>query len=106
MAGLRIAIIGGGASGVVAAHLLGGVHHVTLLEQQPVLGGNIRTLNRNAECSALPSGLHLDAGVIEFERDRFPAFHELMAELGVELGELPGMSGLFLADGRSFLSPR
>jgi predicted NAD/FAD-binding protein len=101
---VRIAIIGGGASGVVAAHLLGGFHHVTLIERQPVLGGNIRTLNRNAPCPALAPGLHLDAGVIEFERDRFPAFHALMEELGVELGEVPGTSGLFLADGRSFLS--
>jgi predicted NAD/FAD-binding protein len=88
----------------VAAHLLGGVHHVTLIERQPVLGGNIRTLNRNAPCPALASSLHLDAGVIEFERDRFPSFHALMEELDIELGEVPGTSGLHLADGRSFLS--
>ncbi len=101
---MRIAVIGGGASGVVTSYLLGGVHHVTLIERQPVLGGNIRTLNRNVPCPAIAPGLHIDAGVIEFERDRFPAFHALMEDLGVELGEVFGTSGLFLADGRSFLS--
>ena len=101
---MRIVVIGGGASGVVAAHLLGGAHHVTLIERQGVLGGNIRTLNRNVPCAALPPGRHLDAGVIEFERHRFPAFHALLGELGVELGEVAGTSGLFLADGRRFLS--
>ncbi len=101
---MRIAVIGGGASGLVAAHLLGGAHHVTLIEREPVLGGNIRTLGRNVPCPALPAGRHVDAGVIEFERDRFPAFHALMRQLGVELGEVFGTSGLFLADGRRFLS--
>jgi len=101
---MRIAIIGGGASGVVTAHLLSGVHHVVLIEREPMLGGHIRTLNGNVTCPAIPPGLRLDAGVIEFERDRFPAFHVLMDELGMQLGDVPGTSGLFLADGRAFLS--
>jgi predicted NAD/FAD-binding protein len=103
--GVRVAVIGGGASGLVTAHLLSGVHRVTLIERESVLGGNIRTLNRNVSCPAVASDLHLDAGVIEFERDLFPAFHALMADLEVDLGEVAGSSGLYLADGRSFQNP-
>ncbi len=101
---MKVAVIGGGAAGLVTAHLLDGSHGVSVIEREPRLGGNIRTLNRNVPCEAIAPDLYLDAGVIEFERDRFPAFHALMAELEVELGEVPGTSGLFLADGRSFLS--
>ncbi|SDY59521.1 NAD(P)/FAD-dependent oxidoreductase [Citreimonas salinaria] len=39
----RIAVIGAGISGMGAAHLLGGNHHVTLFEAEPQLGGHART---------------------------------------------------------------
>jgi predicted NAD/FAD-binding protein len=64
---MRIAIIGGGSAGLVTAHLLDGVHQVTLFEKASILGGHVRTLNRNVECDLEPE-LILDAGVIEFER--------------------------------------
>ncbi len=102
---MNIAVIGGGASGLATAYLLDAVHHVTLLEREEVLGGNIRTLGGNVPCSGLPRDVRVDAGVIEFERDRFPAFHALMEELDIELGTVPGGTGLYLADGRRFLSP-
>jgi uncharacterized protein len=47
---MKIAIIGGGASGMVSAYLLDKQgHHVTVFERQPMLGGHIRTLNKNVK---------------------------------------------------------
>jgi len=82
---MRIAIVGGGAAGMTAAHLLDKVHDVTLFEKQPVLGGNIRTLNKNIPCDSLGHQITLDNGVVEFQRDYFPNFHKLMHHLQVEL---------------------
>ncbi len=66
---MRIAIVGGGASGLITAWLLDRAHEVTLFERAPVLGGHIRTLGRNAPRGDLPAGLWLDAGVVEFSRE-------------------------------------
>jgi phytoene dehydrogenase-like protein len=42
---MKIAVIGGGASGMVSAYLLDKQgHHVTVFERQPMLGGHIWTL--------------------------------------------------------------
>jgi protoporphyrinogen oxidase len=41
---MKIAVIGGGASGMVTAYQLDQQgHHVTIFERQPILGGHIRT---------------------------------------------------------------
>lgn len=101
---MRIAIVGGGAAGMTAAHLLDKVHDVTLFEKEPVLGGNIRTLNKNIPCDSLNQRITLDNGVIEFQRDYFPNFHKLMRDLQVQLKETPISSELFLADGRYYKS--
>lgn len=95
---MKIAIVGGGAAGMTTAHLLDKVHELTLFEKQPILGGNIRTLNKNVQCDALDDRLTLDNGVIEFQRDNFPNFYKLMHDLQVPLEEVPISSELFLAD--------
>ena len=101
---MRVAIVGGGAAGMTTAHLLDRVHDVTLFEKEPILGGNIRTLNKNIPCNSLDRRITLDNGVIEFQRDYFPDFHKLMADLQVQLIETPISSELFLADGRYYKS--
>ena len=101
---MRVAIVGGGAAGMTTAHLLGKVHDVTVLEKEPVLGGNIRTLNKNIPCNSLDQRISLDNGVIEFQRDYFPNFHKLMADLQIQLVETPISSELFLEDGRYYKS--
>ena len=101
---MRIAIIGGGASGMVAAYLLDRQgHDVTVLEKQPILGGHIRTLNQNISPNRSPCDRILEAGVLEFPV-KFHNFIALMKELDVELEPVDLGSGLFLQDGRHFLS--
>ncbi|MEG3839507.1 FAD-dependent oxidoreductase [Microcoleus sp. herbarium14] len=101
---MRIAIVGGGASGMATAYWLDKQgHHVTVLESQPILGGHIRTLNKNvvpnqSECNEI-----LENGVLEFPTV-FYNFVALMQELGVELEPVQIGSALFYKDGRDFLS--
>ena len=101
---MKIAIVGGGAAGMTTAYLLDKVHDVTVFEKQTVLGGNIRTLNKNVPCDALDRSMTLDNGVIEFQRDYFPNFHKLMHQLQVQLAEVPVSSELFLANGDYYKS--
>jgi predicted NAD/FAD-binding protein len=102
---MDVAIIGGGAAGLVAARLLDAVHAVTVFERDAVLGGHVRTLGGNVPCTAIPPGVRLDVGVIEFDRRHFPRFHALMDELGVAMAAVPATSGLFLADGSAWHAP-
>jgi predicted NAD/FAD-binding protein len=102
--GLKIAIIGAGSAGLVTAHLLDAAHQVTILEKAPVLGGHVRTLNRNVDCDLGP-GLILDAGVIEFERHNFPILMRLFDSLGCVTRPVPGTTTFWTHDGVHHLSP-
>lgn len=103
---MRIAIVGGGASGLAAAWLLDEAHAVTLFEREPVLGGHVRTVGGNVPHPTLPPHVRLDTGVIEFGRDAFPMFHAWMAALGVAVRPLDGgTTNLYLADGRALHAP-
>ncbi|MDJ0620756.1 MAG: FAD-dependent oxidoreductase [Calothrix sp. MO_192.B10] len=101
---MRIAVIGGGASGMVTAYLLDKQgHHVTVFEKQPILGGHICTLNKNIQPNHSECNHLLEGGVLEFPV-KFHNFLELMQELEVEVEPVNIGSGLFLKDGRHFLS--
>jgi uncharacterized protein len=101
---MKVAIIGGGASGMVTAYLLDRQgHQVTVLERQPVLGGHIRTLNQNVQPSHSDCSLVLENGVLEFPTI-FHNFINLMTELGVELEPFSVGSALFFKDGKHYLS--
>ncbi len=98
---MKIAIIGGGAAGMASAYLLHEKHAITVFEKQPILGGNIRTLNKNVTGVDVPAGIYIDNGVIEFLKDHSPNFNALMADLGVELDYVPSVSTqIFLENGR------
>ena len=88
---MRVAIIGGGSAGLVTAHLLGGTHDVTLFEKSPILGGHVRTLNRNVSCSLEPR-LILDAGT-----GRSLWTHEMSGDV---------WDGALVADGKVYMSSR
>ncbi len=67
------------------------------------MGGHIRTLNKNVQASHANCEFLLESGVLEFPV-AFHSFLDLMQELEVELEPVQVGSGLFLADGRHFLS--
>ena len=102
---MRVAIVGGGAAGLVTAYLVSGRHQLTVFETRSTLGGHVRTLQGNVACESLAPRLFLDAGVVEFDEDHFPTLGRLFDELKVERRPVPGTTSLFLADGRRFRSP-
>jgi predicted NAD/FAD-binding protein len=101
---MRIAIIGGGASGMVTAYLLDKQEHqVTVFERQPTLGGHIRTLNKNVQPNQSDCQEILECGVIEFPTV-FHSFITLMQELGVELEPVSVGSAMYFNNGSHYLS--
>jgi len=101
---MKIAVIGGGASGMATAYLLDRQgHHVTVFERQPILGGHIRTLNKNVQPNQSDCSEILESGVLEFPT-AFTDFIALMQELEVELEPVSIGSAMFFQDGSSLLS--
>jgi predicted NAD/FAD-binding protein len=101
---MRIAIIGGGASGMVTAYLLDRQgHQVTVMERQPILGGHIRTLNKNVKPNQSDCHEILESGVLEFPVV-FKEFMSLMQDLEVELEPVQIGSAMFFKNGSRFLS--
>ena len=76
---MRIAVVGGGVSGLVAAHLLHPEHAVTVFEAGSYAGGHTNTVT--VETDAGPLGV--DTGFIVFNDRNYPRFEALLAELGV-----------------------
>ena len=63
---MNIAIIGGGAAGMITAYLLDQKGHaVEVFEKTDKLGGNIRTLNKNVSIASKYEHLYLEGGVIK-----------------------------------------
>jgi uncharacterized protein len=101
---MKIAVIGGGASGMASAYLLDKQgHHVSVFERQPMLGGHIRTLNKNVQPNQSDCTEILECGVLEFPT-AFTDFIILMKELDVELEPVNVGSGMFFNNGDRFLS--
>jgi uncharacterized protein len=101
---MKIAIIGGGASGMVTAYLLDKQgHQVTVFERESSLGGHIRTLNQNVQPNRSDCNLVLENGVLEFPTS-FHNFIALMNELDVELEPVNIGSTLFIKNGDHYLS--
>jgi len=76
---MKIAIIGGGISGLTAAHLLCGEHEITLFEANDYLGGHTNTLDVQHEGRQYA----VDTGFIVFNERTYPNFIKLLARLGV-----------------------
>jgi predicted NAD/FAD-binding protein len=76
---MKIAIIGGGISGLTAAHLLCAEHEITLFEANDYLGGHTHTLD------VLYDGRQyaVDTGFIVFNERTYPNFITLLERLGV-----------------------
>ncbi|WP_371039253.1 NAD(P)/FAD-dependent oxidoreductase [Rhodosalinus sp. FB01] len=91
----RIAVIGGGISGMGAAHYLADAHRVTLFEAEPRLGGHARTVL---------AGKHgdqpVDMGFIVFNNANYPLLTRLFDELDVPVTESRMSFGVSIDGGR------
>jgi len=77
----RIAVIGAGVAGIVAAHVLGRRHAVTLYEKNDYIGGHTHTIVIE---EGEDRGTPVDTGFIVFNEKTYPNFLRLLAQLGVE----------------------
>ncbi len=77
---MRIAIVGSGISGLVAAYLLCPEHDVTVYEADGRIGGHTHTVPvRRADRTVL-----VDTGFVVFNEQNYPSFVQLLRRLGVE----------------------
>jgi predicted NAD/FAD-binding protein len=91
---MRIAIVGTGISGLVAAHRLHGEHEITVFEAGDRVGGHTHTVPVDS-----PEGRHwVDTGFIVFNDRNYPHFEALLAELGV--ATQPSHMSFSVSDGR------
>jgi predicted NAD/FAD-binding protein len=79
-AGLRIAVIGAGVSGLSAAYLLSQRHEVALFERDRRLGGHAHT----HRVSLAGREWALDSGFLVYNHRTYPRFVSLLEELGIE----------------------
>lgn len=75
----RIAIIGGGVSGLVCGWLLHPEHEITLFEANAYLGGHTNTI----ACDRADGTWNVDTGFIVYNERNYPNFTRLLAQLGV-----------------------
>lgn len=91
----RIAIIGGGISGLAAAYLLAPHHTVTLFESAPRLGGHARTVM---------AGRHgdqpVDTGFIVFNYANYPHLTRMFRDLDVPVAKSDMSFGASINGGR------
>ncbi|CAH9137357.1 unnamed protein product [Cuscuta epithymum] len=117
MGTMRVAVVGGGVSGLVSAYVLANAGAaVVLYEKEDCLGGHAKTV-------ALDNGIHLDLGFMVFNRVTYPNMMEFFESLGVDMetsdmsfsvsldkgrgcewGSRNGLSGLF-AQKKNMSSP-
>ncbi|GFE66321.1 NAD(P)/FAD-dependent oxidoreductase [Litoreibacter roseus] len=91
----RIAVIGGGISGMAAGYLLSKTHHVTLFEGRKRLGGHARTriAGRNGDQP-------VDTGFIVYNEANYPHLTKLFKDLDVPITESNMSFGASLNGGK------
>lgn len=91
----RVAIIGGGISGLAAAHLMAPHHAVTLFEAAPRLGGHARTV-----MAGLNGDQPVDTGFIVFNYANYPHLTRMFQELDVPVARSDMSFGVSINDGQ------
>jgi len=76
---MKIAIVGTGVSGLVAAHLLKTKHQLTLYEAADYVGGHTNTIRVDTAYETQ----YIDTGFIAMNNRNYPHFTALLKELGV-----------------------
>ncbi|HEY5943588.1 MAG TPA: FAD-dependent oxidoreductase [Solirubrobacterales bacterium] len=93
---MKIAIIGTGVSGLVAAHKLHREHEIVVYEASERIGGHTHTVPVETA-----GGTHwIDTGFIVFNDRNYPEFEALLAELGV--ASQASHMGFSVSDGGRF----
>ncbi|MGI8936742.1 MAG: NAD(P)/FAD-dependent oxidoreductase [Iamia sp.] len=92
---MRIAIIGGGVTGLVAAHHLSRHHQIRLFEAADRLGGHAHTVDVEVEGTTFP----VDTGFIVCNDRTYPRLTALLERLGVATD--PSEMSLAISDERS-----
>lgn len=91
----RIAVIGGGISGLSAAWMLSGHHQVTLYEAAPRFGGHARTVMAGRR-----GDVAVDTGFIVFNYANYPHLTGLFRDLDVPVQRSDMSFGVSLGKGR------
>jgi predicted NAD/FAD-binding protein len=94
----RIAVVGAGVAGVVAAHLLSREHDVVLFEAKNRLGGHTNTITIT---HGQDKGLNVDTGFIVYNDSTYPNFIRFLDDLGIK-GERTDMSFSYSDTARNF----
>jgi len=76
---LKLAIIGGGVSGLVLARLAHGSHELSVFEADARIGGHVHTWDLEAGGRSYA----VDSGFIVYNERNYPRFTRLLARLGV-----------------------
>jgi predicted NAD/FAD-binding protein len=93
---MKIAIVGTGISGLMAAHLLHREHEIVVYEAAERLGGHSKTVPVSDA-----HGTHqIDTGFIVFNDRTYPPFERLLTELGV--ASQPSQMSFSVSDGDRF----
>lgn len=77
---MKIAIVGSGISGMVAAYLLCRDYDIALFEQNDYIGGHTNTVDVQSGDKTFP----IDTGFIVFNRVTYPNFCTILDRLGIE----------------------
>ena len=90
----KIAVIGGGISGLGAAYILSNTYQVTLFEAENRLGGHARTVFAGKNGNQA-----VDTGFIVFNYSNYPELSQLFSELNVPIAESDMSFGASLKNG-------
>src|SRR6185369_17743308 len=93
---MKIAIVGAGVSGLVAAHLLHREHEIAVFDAAPYAGGHTNTIRVDTEDATH----HVDTGFIVFNDRNYPNFERLLGSLGV--ASQPSDMSFGVSDGGDF----
>ena len=91
----KIAVVGGGISGLGAAYALSNTYQVTLFEAENRLGGHARTV-----FSGKNGQQPVDTGFIVFNYPNYPELTQLFSELNVPIAKSDMSFGASLKDGK------
>ena len=91
----KIAVVGGGISGLATAYMLAENHDVTLFEAEPRLGGHARTV-----VAGLNGDQPVDTGFIVFNYANYPHLTSMFRDLDVPVEKSDMSFGATIDDGR------